>query len=660
MTKPNDKMPLVETGKTSRVEADGELVPGQWFWIKDRDGDEWLGCVVRVGSNYALLEHPNGNEERIHFDEFLARTRRELDPKSVIEGKVAHYREKVCQLLNDVKALTASLGVAPKTEIKEVQTTALAALSGAPDPQEYKLALIAAKTETLPKLFEEIEKANKRLAMWLKAETLPLLAAAGDMKGAIKEIEGRIFNIALYAGLTEKVALVRKGEPAAMTEKLRVMQRRLYMDEESLLDYRSGGLEFKDIRAFDKWLGKPKNFARVFPFPRCMVAMQVRRDEKERDWGGDPVKLLINFELKEADKITFLYIRNGQRLYRMNCDLEFDELIFPPRQDVDFSEPLMAKMFGGRVDDSEFMKRREWQSIKDANDEAERLSAEWEKANPFKKWVKTWNVDDPNRNPKGLFATSAWERANPYRFDQWEHRRHDEYEPFDSSSVHYDDCVKKFSDRIQHWNRIALIIQGLFDRSEVLHPHPPVRSWTPEGFEAAIELVYDGSHTLYVGEPPDFEAYRQRCNESLGPGSVTVGQDDVWARAEARRENARRDGDWRNKSTHREKTFRPYGNDGPGYLARVASWQPKARKAVFEWKRQRMGRGSWRYSDDDRIAVSITVQADALFNVSAYKPGDYLQFFQDPRTRAQYMKWAPALLAAEEFHAGNLKPQEPS
>ena len=41
--------------------------------------------------------------------------------------------------------------------------------------------------------------------------------------------------------------------------------------------------------------------------------------------------------------------------------------------------------------------------------------------------------------------------------------------------------------------------------------------------------------------------------------------------------------------------------------------------------------------------------------MDAYKPGDYLQFFNDPRTRAKYLKWAPLLLEAEEYHAGNRK-----
>jgi len=49
------------------------------------------------------------------------------------------------------------------------------------------------------------------------------------------------------------------------------------------------------------------------------------------------------------------------------------------------------------------------------------------------------------------------------------------------------------------------------------------------------------------------------------------------------------------------------------------------------------------------------VPADKLFNVSAYKIGDYKQFFLDPRTRAEYLRWAPMLLAAEEYHAGTKK-----
>ena len=41
-----------------------------------------------------------------------------------------------------------------------------------------------------------------------------------------------------------------------------------------------------------------------------------------------------------------------------------------------------------------------------------------------------------------------------------------------------------------------------------------------------------------------------------------------------------------------------------------------------------------------------------------YKPGDFKIFFNDPRTRADYVKWAPFLLAAEDYHAGKRKVNE--
>ncbi len=49
------------------------------------------------------------------------------------------------------------------------------------------------------------------------------------------------------------------------------------------------------------------------------------------------------------------------------------------------------------------------------------------------------------------------------------------------------------------------------------------------------------------------------------------------------------------------------------------------------------------------------IEKTFLFNVDAYTPGDYKQFFEDPRTRAEYLKWAPFLLTAEDYHAGKRK-----
>ena len=78
----------------------------------------------------------------------------------------------------------------------------------------------------------------------------------------------------------------------------------------------------------------------------------------------------------------------------------------------------------------------------------------------------------------------------------------------------------------------------------------------------------DASNVLHYHQAPDFEAYRYKCNASLKAGSITVGQEDAWQRREAEKECRRRDRDWRDHSEYRPKKFEPYGDPGPGYVAK--------------------------------------------------------------------------------------------
>jgi hypothetical protein len=83
----------------------------------------------------------------------------------------------------------------------------------------------------------------------------------------------------------------------------------------------------------------------------------------------------------------------------------------------------------------------------------------------------------------------------------------------------------------------------------------------------------------------------------------------------------------------------------------VARYAPRAKTCTYEWGRARRGADAWH--NKTPIAVSLTVPADRVLNVDAYTPGDYRIFFEDPRTRMEYLRWAPYLLEAEEYLAGN-------
>lgn len=632
------------------LSAAQDFAVGQWYWVKDTDSKgaviERLACVTEIGSNYVQLHAPSRHGHycmRVHYTDYHTDLRREMNAGAAIAEKVTFFQKRIAERMEEVKAITARLGVNPAARLSSpsgAETKAVALVSSATDPRQYEKALILAEKEQLPALFKEIKEDSEQLAKWMKAELLPLEAMTGELEGSMKVIKDRIFNVSLYAGLDEGVKKCRDGAPADFHEKLHVMQKRLYMDEQCFFAYETGGIDISGINDFDAFLSKPDNFRSIFPFPRTVVAFRVRREQKEREWDGSLSSIYVNMQLSDADRLTFLYIRNGDQLWRLNCKLDFGELIFPSEGELNPSEPLMMNV--GSYKRFEFMTVREYDDRKSAEVARRRNFAAWEKANP----------QEGRRRTQVSASFSIIHDINPYGGDSFSF---EDWVPFDEGSVYFDDARKKLAEMMQKYNRVALLLQGLFDRSECLHPHPPVKTWTPEGFAAAVQLVPDGSNVLFDGDPPDFEAYIAECNAKITKDSVLWGQDLYWQQKEAERESKRLDNDWRNRSEYRPKLFKPYGNPGPGVLARPAEWKPKAKEAVFTWTRERLRPPTNSWDPDGPIRTSIAVPVAALFNVSAYRPGDFRRFFADSRTRQQYLKWGPMLIAAEEYHAGNSK-----
>lgn len=663
-----DIIPAGSSIPPDQIEADCLSAPpqnhvetGQWYWVKstryvkgstEREPYHWLGCLFKIGSNYVEIRAPSSGRGhsyiRVHADEFFDVLTFEPNAEAVIKQKILMHQTEVKRLLGEVNRITALLGVSQQKSLAAKQAeqgTALVTLSAQSNIKDYETALVKAKDKDLPDLFNAIKAENANVAMWMSAEQLPLQAMCDGLEDSIEEIKDRIFNVSLYAGLMESVEQCCDGEPAAFADRLHVMQRRLYMDEECLLNYSTGGMEFKNISQFDAWISKPENRNRILPFPRCMVAMRVRRVSKDREWDGTRLSAFINIMLEQEDKLTFLYIRNGEQLFRINTELDFSEQIFPDQADFDPNEPMMVKMFAGRV--SKMMSVREFEFLKAKHDAQKALYEQWFKDNPKESFpdADKWR----------------YEYNNPYRGYASDTIQPDEWTPFDKTNVYFDECMRELANNIKHHNRIALIIQGLFDRSHVLHPHPPVKTWTREGFDAAIKLIYDGSAIITNGPTPDFDVYKARCNAQIDADSVMWGQMNYWMVKEAAKYNAALDRSrWSKHTDYRPRHYVPTGNPGPGLLAKMDRWAPRSKKATFSWYRERQTNDFWNgKSYGDLTRTSLTVPVEYLFNVSAYKAGDYKQFFADIRTRALYLKWAPMLLAAEDYLAGKMKPQMP-
>lgn len=637
---------------------------GRWYWYKIKpDAEARLGTVHHVGSNYVELIGPSGREgsqwrDRIHFDDFDAKLTYEPNAAAIIASKVADHREESQKLLREVQRITAALGVAPRQAIAEEampaeSTTALAAVASTENIKAHKQALILAKDKQLPDLFKQIESEHALMAHWMKANTLPDKARLAQMKGSIARIDGQIFTVELYAGLIEEVVQVRKGAVAPNDTKLVLFQRRHYMDEEALVNYEAGGMEFADLAAFDAWIAREENFKRILPSPRCVVSFKVRRFAKKRQ-AYDLSGWIRIIELEKADKLTFLYLRNGEQLHRLSTEINFGDQFFP---DQEHNELLM----GGTL----------WWDKKQAYDSTARLGrvrsqrdhdAQWDHYREQLQKYEQEHTEYKSLSKKERSDRCLWEPDAP---------NEPQLTPIDAKNVYYDDAMDEIAKLIREHNQIAVLLQGLLDRSRVFHPHPPWQLWTPAGFLAAIELIYDDSRAIAPGDAPDFLAYAKQLNEQITEGSMVIGQRAIWGAKEAEKENVRRANRGRRDRWDNDVDyFEPHDNPGPAGIAKVERHTTTGR-CTFKWERNKErltetekwepnpDRPGWlrrrRDKDGDllipKIPEQLTVDQGLLFNVSAYKPGDFRQFFDDPRTRAQYLKWAPFLLLAEDFHA---------
>ncbi len=617
-----------ETRHPRAEELPGDAAPtiGQWYWVlgepeSEHEGQRRLACVTRVGSNYVKMAYvEDESSERVHEDEFHTRAEFVPDADAILRGNAERCRRELDGLMEDVKLLTSKLGVSTSAMLGaggEATATSLVLAQGAP-ASEYKTALVKAKEETLPALFKAIKDKSEEYSTWLSAQVIPMRAEAKKLEPAIKSVEDRIFSVELYAGLCEEVEQIKDGEPAGLTEPVHLFQRRLYMDEECLANYDAGGMEFKQLRQFERWLLRKDNLERILPFPRTIVAFQVRHHKKDRDVCGfrEFVRMM---EDEKLDKLTFLYIRNGAQVFRLETSIDFGERLFP-----DTDHPVLSAGEGKLYADlrkPKIISETEYETMVRADEEAH---CEYERKRA-----------EEDKKPRK-------ERNHVFSPDYDSHR----YVPFTRESVQYDDIGKHIREEMGRHNRVVLVLQGLLDRSPALHPHPPWRLFDGDGFTQALILHRDSDRTLVAGDKPDFEAYRARLNAEIAVGSITIGQEDAWLRFEARKENAKRDADHRwSRVEYRPDKFRPAGDPGPGRFARVARTD-KHGHVHYRWEKERRG------GDGPPVLRKYACKMPRILNVDAYELGDYKQFFADPRTREEYLEWAPLLLAAEGYKAG--------
>ncbi len=153
----------------------------------------------------------------------------------------------------------------------------------------------------------------------------------------VKRIQKIITIIELYLGIHETILQIQEGPLASEDAPITFRQRILFMDEEvgdpRLDKYGNDeGLDFRNIEAFDSWLCDNQNYKKVIPEEKCVCVFKVRRKEKHgHNVGGNP---FVSNWMHQADKKTYILIRNGDNLYRIWTNLEIGDRLFPHKTEL--------------------------------------------------------------------------------------------------------------------------------------------------------------------------------------------------------------------------------------------------------------------------------------------------------------------------------------
>lgn len=212
--------------------------------------------------------------------------------------------------------MQAAMGLLPGGE-EGVGVTALA-------PADDRTGLSSATRHEL----EERELGLAKAVYELEQKKAELALMADRLKGELERRLGQIWLIELFLGSKERVVTLRTGVPAPAETRIAVYQRVRCMDEEMALEqwFRDpesiGQVSCEEIEVFDEWIAKPENLQALFPHPKGIMALRIRRRPKNRgDRGNDIATMLANASLAGQDLMTYLLVKNGENLHRIWVDV---------------------------------------------------------------------------------------------------------------------------------------------------------------------------------------------------------------------------------------------------------------------------------------------------------------------------------------------------
>lgn len=205
-------------------------------------------------------------------------------------------------------------------------------VGGGRSAEDVKHALKTVKTQ-VAKVRTSIKARQSELKRFVEEQRIIMERKMGTLKKQIKKAEAAIDVISIYLGTHEEIHRIKKGNPAPAEKPIVLRQSVLYMDEEAALARdkygkilaETGGVDFRKVQDFDRWIKKPNNLNTCMPETKGIVAFRVRRHGKQ--YGG--YTAWEQAEANQLNNMLYILIRNGTNVWRIWTNLELGSRLFP-------------------------------------------------------------------------------------------------------------------------------------------------------------------------------------------------------------------------------------------------------------------------------------------------------------------------------------------
>ena len=296
---------------------------GQWFTY-----DGVLGCVTDQGSNYVRFTYvPDGSYSRVATGQFLTEAKPVSDEESaqlIAEG-TDNVRREIEDIQMKMMAAMNRVSLAAPTD-----ETGLVLHSQRGSVDSYRKELQVVVKDSVPALKEATKKKFKELQDWLYSPMYNQEWREWESGRRHQEMQRRLDKLDVYAGLSENLRCLVKGDPAprdtpiTLVQQIRVMEEELFREcpRASWLVAHGREVELRE-EVISKWLQDPKVRDRILPTPRCVSAFLLQNPYRSSDdyrvLGSSP----------DVGRVTCLFFRNGDQIHYLTSKLQFGNPLLP-------------------------------------------------------------------------------------------------------------------------------------------------------------------------------------------------------------------------------------------------------------------------------------------------------------------------------------------